>query len=65
MAKEFIPKEKPLTTIIKAKAQEIQKVSYNRNIAEEIKLDKQAQEKVAKKDFNKTIEDVREIKCEY
>src|SRR3990167_3795170 len=64
MAKEFIPKEKLPTTIIKAKAQEIQKVSYNKDIAEETKLVKQVQEKVAKKDFTKTIEDVREIKKE-
>src|SRR3990167_6930167 len=64
MAKEFIPKEKLPTTIIKAKAQEIQKVSYNKDIAEETKLVKRAQEEVAKKDFTKTIEDVREIKKE-
>src|SRR3990167_849028 len=64
MAKEFIPKEKLPTTIIKSKAQEIQKVSYNKDIAEETKLVKQVQEKVAKKDFTKTIEDVREIKKE-
>jgi len=63
-AAEFIQKEKPQIATIKATDQEIQKVSYNKDITEEAKLVKRAQEEVAKKDFTKTIEDAGEIKKE-
>jgi len=61
-AKEFVEERK--VPIAPSKALEIQKVSYNKDITEEAKLVKQAQEEVAKKDFTKTIEKIEEIKKE-